>query len=137
MNYTELEDARLEIEYFDNPDYNYDDNEDEILDLSVELSLEDEEGDNLWDGFIDQYSEEFEKSFCHYDESSKPSKPVYVEYDSQEDLIQEILKYADKFAKVALEQNDSLPAYNVFVSVNEWGTGEQYSADDAIEVIEE
>ena len=84
MNYTELEDVRLEIEYFDNPDYNYDDNEDEILDLSVELSLEDEEGDNLWDGFIDQYSEEFEKSFCHYDESSKPSKPVYVEYDSQE-----------------------------------------------------
>ena len=56
MNYTELEDVRLEIEYFDNPDYNYDDNEDEILDLSVELSLEDEEGDNLWDGFIDQYS---------------------------------------------------------------------------------
>ena len=33
MNYLEIEAARIEMEFFDDPTYNYDDNEDDIIQI--------------------------------------------------------------------------------------------------------
>ena len=37
---------------------------------------------------------------------------------------------------VNIDMNDCIPAYNVYVSINSWGTGEQYDIDETIEAIE-
>lgn len=126
MNCFQLEDARLELEFFDNPDYNYDDNEDDIIDLSVEL-YDNDEGEQLWDTFMEEYEDDFVQSF---------GENSVIEFADNESLCKEILKHADKFAKILLNDNDYLPAYNVMVSINVWGTGEQYAIDQPIDVIE-
>ena len=126
MTWSELEDARLELEFFDNPDFNYDDNEDDIIDLSVEL-YDDEDGERLWDTFMDEYWDDYVQSF---------GEEGIAEFADNEALCNEMLKHADKFAKILLNDNDYLPAYNVMVSINVWGTGEQFAIDKPIEAIE-
>jgi len=126
MIWSDLEAARLELEFFDNPDFNFDDNEDDIIDLSVELD-DDEEGEPLWDAFANENVDEYTESFGDSGEK---------EFEDNEAVCNEILKHAEKFARIALRENDCLPAYNVMVSINIWGTGEQYAIDEPIEVIE-
>lgn len=126
MNYREIEDACIELEFFDDPEYNYEDNEDDIIDQSHELALDDDEGADLWEAFEDEYDEEFTKSFL--DENGDP-----IEYDDEEALYNEILKYAKEFASIILKINEYDNAYNITVSVNAYGTGEQYTAEDIIE----
>ena len=126
MTWSELEDARLELEFFDNPDFNYDDNEDDIIDLSVEL-YDDEDSERLWDTFMDEYWDDYVQSF---------GEEGIAEFADNEALCNEMLKHADKFAKILLNDNDYLPAYNVMVSINVWGTGEQFAIDKPIEAIE-
>ena len=128
MTLNDLEAARLELEFFDDPDFNFEDNEDDIIDLGVELDNTDEEGELLWDNYYSADVETYEKSFgVEGDE---------VEFEDNEVLCHEILKHAEKLARIVLEDNDCLPAYNVMVSINVWGTGEQYAIDKPISIIE-
>lgn len=128
MNYLEIEAAKIELEFFDDPNYNYDDNEDDIIDLSNEMGCEEEESEELWDTFQDEYGEIYYKAFC--DENGE-----LIEYDSSEALYTEILKYAREFASIILNINDYDEAYNVVVSINVYGTGEQYVAENTINEI--